>query len=194
MFAPKPIRTERLLLRAYKKTDARAMFEAIDESRAHLSQWLEWPPEIKRVADLEYSCETAAADWSYGRDFRVGIFSSDGKRYFGHCGLHYPDWDVRSLEIGYWLRVSATGHGYMREAVGGLTRFAFDDLKARRVEIRCDPRNIRSSKIAEANGFLLEGRLRNARLTPARELRDTLVYGMTDEDFRSKILKMGSVY
>jgi len=186
MFVPKTVCTERLLLRPLQKSDAWAMFEAIDESREHLGQWLAWPPEIKRAEDLGYSCETTAADWAQGTDFRVAIISGDGKRFLGFCGLHYPDWEVRSLEIGYWMRVSEIGRGYTREAVGGLTRLAFEDLKARRVEIRCDPNNVRSSRVAEANGYLLEGRLRNARLTPAGDLRETLVYGMTDGDYRAK--------
>ena len=181
-----PIRTERLLLRPLRAADAPLCFEAIEESRAHLGQWLAWIPNVRRVADLAYSYESGEFDWAHGIDFRVAIFSADGRRYLGHCGLHYPDWEVRSFEIGYWLRVSATGHGYMREAVGGLTRFAFEELKARRVEIRCDPNNVPSSRVAEMNGYRLEGRLRNARLTPAGDLRDTLVYGMTDGDFHAR--------
>jgi ribosomal-protein-serine acetyltransferase len=183
---PRAIRTERLLLRPLRKSDARLMFEAIEESRAHLSQWLNWIPEIKRADDLQFSCESAALDWEYGTDFRTAIFTADGKRYLGHCGLHYPNWEVRSFEIGYWLRVSAVGQGIMREAVGGLTTYALEDLKARRVEIHCDPNNARSSGVALANGYLLEGRLRDSRLTPAGKLRDTLIYGMTETDFHNR--------
>ena len=183
---PKAMRTKRLMLRPLRKSDARLMFDAIEESRDHLGQWLAWIPDIKRAEDLEFSCESAALDWEYGTDFRVAIFSGDGKRYLGHCGLHYPNWDVRSFEIGYWLQASAVGQGVMQEAVRGLTRYAFEELKARRVEIHCDPNNVRSSGVAIANGYLLEGRLRDARLTPAGTLRDTLIYGMTETDFRAR--------
>jgi RimJ/RimL family protein N-acetyltransferase len=132
------------------------------------------------------SCETAEFDWARGADSRVAILSAETGAYLGHCGLHYPDWDVRSFEIGYWLRESASGHGYMTEAIGGLTRYAFEKLRARRIEIRCDPNNLRSAAVAERNGYTLEGRLRNARLTPEGTLRDTLVYGMTEGDFASR--------
>jgi len=183
---PGAIRTERLLLRPLQKSDARAMFEAIEESREHLGQWLAWIPDITRAADLEFSCENAVTDWEYGTDFRVAILSRDDQRYLGHCGLHYPNWEVRSFEIGYWLRRSAVGQGIMREAVGGLTGYAFDTLKARRVEIHCDPNNVRSGGVAIANGYRLEGRLRDASLTPAGTLRDTLIYGMTEPYYRAR--------
>ena len=57
-----------------------------------------------------------------------------------------------------------------------LTRFAFDRLEARRVEIRMDAGNERSWRVAERVGFRLEGVLRGNSLTPAGELRDTRVY------------------
>jgi RimJ/RimL family protein N-acetyltransferase len=182
---PKEIRTERLVLRPQRKADAAAIFAAIDESRHHLSQWLVWVPEVQSVEDMVPSCETAEFDWARGADFRVAITDAETGAYLGHCGLHYPDWGVRAFEIGYWLRESAVGHGYMTEAVGGLTRYAFETLRARRVEIRCDPNNVRSRRVAERNGYVLEGRLRNARLTPDEHLRDTLVYGMIEGDFAS---------
>lgn len=183
---PEAIRTERLLLRPLKKEDAALVFAAIDESRAHLGRWLAWIPDIRRARDIVPMCETAEFDWARGADFRVAIFTAGGTAYLGHCGLHYPDWDVRAFEIGYWLRESAGGHGYMSEAVGGLTRYAFEQLHARRLEIRCDPTNIRSRRVAERNGYTQEGRLRNARLNPEGNLRDTLVYGMTEGDFAAR--------
>ena len=64
----------------------------------------------------------------------------------------------------------------MAEAVQALTRFAFDRLEARRVEIRMDAGNERSWRVAERAGFRLEGVLRGDSLTPAGELRDTRVY------------------
>lgn len=184
---PREIRTERLVLRPQRKGDAATIFAAIAESRHHLSQWLAWVPEVQSAHDMIPSCETAEFDWARGADFRVAIIDASNGRYLGHCGLHYPNWDVRSFEIGYWLRESAIGQGFMTEAVGGLTAYAFETLKARRVEIHCDPNNFRSSRVAERNGYTLEGRLRNARLTPDGNLRDTLVYGMTEGDWAAHL-------
>ena len=42
------------------------------------------------------------------------------------------------MEIGYWLRKSRWGSGYMIEATNAVSDFAMNMLKANRVEIRCD--------------------------------------------------------
>jgi RimJ/RimL family protein N-acetyltransferase len=52
----------------------------------------------------------------------------------------------------------------MTEAVRAITSIAFDALGARRVEIRCDPSNLKSARVAERAGFTLEGTLHNNEL------------------------------
>jgi RimJ/RimL family protein N-acetyltransferase len=91
------------------------------------------------------------------------------------------DWEVPKFEIGYWCRTRFTGHGYTTEAVRGITAFAFEALGARRVEIRCDSRNLPSARVAERAGFRLEGELRNNEIATDRGLRDTLIYAMVPE-------------
>ncbi len=100
----------------------------------------------------------------------------------GSSGLHRIDWDVPKFEIGYWCRTRFTGRGYVTEAVRGITAFAFGTLGARRVEIRCDSRNLPSARVAERAGFQLEGELRNSEVGTNGELRSTLVYSMIPDE------------
>ena len=83
---------------------------------------------------------------------------------------------MRRFEIGYWVRKSAQGQGYVSEVVAALARMAFEELQARRVEIRMDVNNARSRVVAERCGFELEGILRRDALTVDGEPRDTCVY------------------
>jgi RimJ/RimL family protein N-acetyltransferase len=100
----------------------------------------------------------------------------------GATGLHRMDWSVPRFEIGYWIRRSFEGKGYVSEAVRALTRLAFEALGAERVEIHCGHRNLHSQRVAERCGFVLEGRLRNHRREATGELRDTLVYALLPSD------------
>jgi RimJ/RimL family protein N-acetyltransferase len=179
---PDELRGERLLLRPYRAGDAEALFAAVEESRARLRRWLDWVDDFETVDHARYYVSGATHDWARRRDLFFGLFDAGG-RYLGNAGLHNIDWSLRSFEIGYWLRDGAEGHGYAQEAVRRLTRFAFDDLAANRVEIRCDPRNERSRRVAERLGFLYEGCLRNSRQDPAGRPRDTLVYALVPGDF-----------
>lgn len=95
----------------------------------------------------------------------------------GLSGMHHINWTVPAVEIGYWVRTSMAGQGYVTEAVRTITRFAFDVLGAQRVEIRCDERNERSAAVARRAGFTLEGILRNERRHHlSQELRNTMVF------------------
>jgi RimJ/RimL family protein N-acetyltransferase len=92
------------------------------------------------------------------------------------------DWAVPRFEIGYWVRRSCKGKGYVTEAVQALVQLAFKKLGAERVEIHCSHLNEPSQRVAERCGFALEGRLRNHKREPDGELRDTLVYALVAGD------------
>jgi RimJ/RimL family protein N-acetyltransferase len=179
---PGELRSERLVLRPYRMGDAEALFAAVEESRERLRRWLDWVDDFETLDHARYYVSGAQHDWARRRDLFFGLFDAGG-RYLGNAGLHNVDWSIRSFEIGYWLRDGAEGRGYAQEAVRRLTRFAFEDLGANRVEIRCDPRNERSRRVAERLGFPFEGCLRNSRQDPEGRPRDTLVYALVPRDW-----------
>lgn len=179
---PREIVTERLVLRPYDDTDAGPLIDAIDESRTELNAWMAWAPTMRRPDDPHRLFQRGRENWAAGTDFGLGIFQRDTGRYLGGTGLHRPDWDVPSIEIGYWMRTSETGKGYVREAVNGLTRLGFGTLGMRRMVVTCAATNTRSRTVAEATGYVLEGRLRHHDRLPSGDLRETLVYALIDTD------------
>jgi RimJ/RimL family protein N-acetyltransferase len=62
------------------------------------------------------------------------------------------------------------------EAVTAMTRLAFDDLRAERVEIRVDTNNVASWRVAERAGYTLEGVVRREGRTTSGALRDLRLY------------------
>ena len=62
------------------------------------------------------------------------------------------------------------------EAVIGIKDFALQVIGARRVEVRCDPANVKSANVAERAGFTLEAELRDEMTNPDGSVRNTLVY------------------
>jgi len=97
-------------------------------------------------------------------------------RFIGYCGLERIDWALRGFEIGYWMRTSSTGKGYMTEAVKALESHVFEHCGCRRLMICCDALNERSAAIPKRLGFELEGILRNERLNVFGEPQDTMVW------------------
>jgi RimJ/RimL family protein N-acetyltransferase len=179
------LRGERVLVRPFRADDAEALRAAVDESREHVRPWLPFADAHQTVEETRDWIIHGIAHWLLRESFGCGIWEAqDGGRFLGGVGLHIRDWDAGSFEIGYWLRASAEGHGYMAEAVRLLADFAFAGLAANRVEIRCDARNRRSAGVAERLGFVREGLLRNCIRRPDGTLRDTLVFALTPDDPR----------
>jgi RimJ/RimL family protein N-acetyltransferase len=178
------LRGERVLLRLYRAEDAPEVFAAINESRERVKVWLPWAADgHKTLADTEEFVQGVARDWEERRQFAFGIWDAETGRYLGGAGYHIRDLDVPYFELGYWIRDGAVGKGYIREAVRLQTTYAFEQMGANRVEIRCDARNDRSRRIPEGLGFQLEGRLRNEARHTDGELRDTLLFALTPEDY-----------
>lgn len=115
---------------------------------------------LPSVEETEERVRRAYAKFLLREDLRLYMFQKSSGRFVGSTGLHFINWDVGRFEISYWIRTSESGQGLVTEAVHGIVRWASIHLNARRIEIRCDARNLRSRKVAERAGFHLEAVLR----------------------------------
>jgi RimJ/RimL family protein N-acetyltransferase len=176
------LRGERVIVRPYRESDAQALFEAVTESRDHLRPWLPFADAHQTVEESRDWIIHQLANWLLREDMTVGVWEKANQRYLGGSGLHPRNWQSRYFEIGYWLRASATGQGFMTEAVRLLTAYAFNQLSATRLEIRCDERNGPSAAIARGLGFVQEARLRHDRTAADGTLSNTLIFALLPTD------------
>jgi len=172
-----PIETERLVLRAPSIEMAHAIQEAIEESFAELHPWMPWAVQLQTHDETLAFLERSQRQFESGENFLILGFLREGGRFALGSGLHPRVPDVPSFEIGYWCRTTLQGQGLVGEAVKAIARAGLIDLGARRLEIRCDARNLRSLRVAERAGFELEATLRNERRANDGTLSDTLVFG-----------------
>jgi RimJ/RimL family protein N-acetyltransferase len=180
---PTVLRGERVILRRLEDEDAEALFEAVDESRERLALWMLWERTHLSVTDSLLYIRQSQADWSRRSRLPVGIFESTSGRLVGVSGLERIDWIVRSFEAGYWLRTGAEGNGYTQETVRLVTSLAFDRLDANRVDLRMDPRNHRSERVAQRAGFEFEGTLRNVSIDWTGAPADRHIYALTPDAY-----------
>src|SRR5690348_934630 len=178
------LRGERVLVRPYRESDAPDLYDAIVESREHLRPWLPFADQHQTVDESRDVIVRGMATWLLREDMMVGLWDALTGRYVGSSGLHPRDWDAGVFEIGYWIRQSVEGRGYVTEAVRLQTDFAFAQLGANRVFIRCDARNTRSAAVPRRLGFAQEALLRNDMRDLTGALRDTLVFALIPSDPR----------
>ncbi len=173
---PEQIETARLLIRAPREGDGSEINAAIRETYADLHTWMEWASYMPEVEETEQRQAGARVQFLAGEDFNVRAYLKTTGALALCAGLHPLHWQVPSFEIGYWCRATCQGQGYVTETVQALTRIGFEVFGARRIEIRCDARNLRSRRVAERAGYALEATLVNERVAPDGALRDTLIY------------------
>ena len=173
---PDAFGTERLLIRSPMPGDGPELDAAVRGSMEDLPPWMPWPAEHGTVEDSEASARGARVRFLERTELRMHLWLKETGTLVGGSGLHRIDWEVPKFEIGYWCRTGMTGRGYVTEAVRGIAAFAFDVLGAQRVEIRCDPLNRPSARVAGLAGFSLEGELRNDARATDGTLRNTLVF------------------
>ena len=180
---PTDIETPRLRLRPPTPDDAAALLQAVTTSLPALKEWMAWATDAYGMAEAVAFCNwKSAADASGGAPTELPLLitrKADGA-LVGGSGYHNILWPEPRFEIGYWLRTDCTGHGYATEAARALTRFAFDTLGARRVEIRMDARNRRSWAVAERLGFARKGTFAARRDEDAERQRETRIYALED--------------
>lgn len=175
---------ERVIVRPYRVEDAEALQAAVAESREHLRPWLPFADAHQTVEESRDFIIRCTANWLLRDNFSLSIWSRETGAFLGGVGAHIRDWDIRWFEIGYWLRASAAGHGYMTDAARLVADYLLDHLGAQRVEIRCNALNTHSAAVARRLGFTQEGHLRNVRLGPESIPMDTLIFSRIPTDPR----------
>ncbi len=183
---PEVLATDDLWLMAPQTVEGDAVMlnYTVISSLPHLRPWMHWAHEQPTVEQSEAIVRRMKAQFLTREHLGYFLYErgADGSRgaLIGGAGLVRLDWLLRRFEIGYWLAPTATGRGLASQAVVALTRLAFDGLRARRVEIRTDARNLASRAVAERCGFQLEGVLRNDALGVDAELTDTCIFGLIE--------------
>ncbi|MEC1679407.1 GNAT family protein [Bacillus mojavensis] len=177
---PLQLETERLILRAPHQTgDGKIVNQAIRDSFNELKAWLPFAQELPTVEETEINLRNAHINFLKRESFRFLIFDKASNNFIGITSLQRIDWTIPKCEIGYWVNTKFGGNGYMTEAVKKLATFGLHHIKFRRIEIRCESRNLKSRAIPEKLGFVFEGTLRNDDLSAdGRNLTDTCFYSI----------------
>ena len=179
------IETERVVLRCWNPEDAPLLREAIDASLEHLRPWMPWvhaePEDLNiKIARLR----RFRGNFDLDIEYVYGIFDRQEQEVLGGTGFHTRVGEG-ALEIGYWIHADHINQGLATEVSAALTKVAFDINKVSRVEIHCDPENVRSSRVPEKLGYVKEGVLRQRVATHEGELRDSEIWTMLAKEYLS---------
>jgi len=152
---PESINAKRIVLLKRSHEHDEQMWQAIEESRQFLREYLFWVDKQKSLDDVIKSTDMFEKEWEDDKEWAYDIFTVDDFKLVGCVGPHNIEFLNQSAELGYWLRLSETRKGYMTEAVLALEEQLFK-AGMHRVTICCDINNYASANVAKRAGYKLE--------------------------------------
>ena len=182
------IETARLVIRCWEPADAPLLKAAVEENLEHLRPWMPWIKD--EPTDLQAkiaSMRRFRGNFDLGQDFIYAVFDVDESYVIGGTGLHTraeltaPEFSAR--EIGYWVHKDHTNQGLATEITAALTKVAFEVDQVDRVEVRCEPQNVRSAAVPRKLGFQHEATLARRLKTTAGEPRETMIWTLFAGDY-----------
>lgn len=176
---PTEFTSERLLLRCYQLSDSAMYYQMLRDNWDHLYEFLpSFLVTMRGEEDIKAWFERQHAEWEALNLFIFGVWEKVTGLYIGESYLANPDWDVPRIEVGYFLVKECIGKGYATESANATIRYAFEQLKAVRIDLRCNADNTASIQVAKRCGFTQEGCFRQHHRKKDGALVDMLWYGL----------------
>lgn len=177
------IETERTVLRCWQPQDAPLLSAAIEASLDHLREWMPWAmTEPKSLEERVGYLRRMRAAFDRDEEYVYGVFNQDESVVIGGTGLHGRK-EGSCLEIGYWIHAGYINQGLATEISAALTKVAFILHGVDWMEMRCDPRNVRSASVPRKLGYTHDTTLRQRRTTPQGNREGTMIWSLFADEF-----------
>lgn len=179
-----PIKTDRLLLRAYTEEDLDDVHDI--QSRPEVARYLYWGTRDREQAREALRLKIAASALrEEGENLTLAVELPGTGKVIGDVLLIWVSREHRQGEIGYIFHPDHGGHGYATEAAEVMLRLGFEGLGLHRVIGRLDGRNTASARVLERLGMRREAHFVQNEVVKG-EWTDELVYAMLADEWSAR--------
>jgi [ribosomal protein S5]-alanine N-acetyltransferase len=130
------------------------------------------PVPAKHVSETESFINESRKNMKDGKELVLGILAKETEEFLGIVGLHKID--TVHPELGVWLKKSAHGQRYGREAVHAVKEWADRHVRYDYILYPVDRANVASRKIPEALGGMVHAEY--TKSTPSGATLNTVEY------------------
>jgi len=171
-------------VRLIEKDDLKNYYELIDRNRKRLEDFFAGTVALtKTLKDTKHHLADVVAKIKLKINYPFVVTDDTTGMIIASIQVKGVDWMVPKAELGYYIDAAYEGKGITTRATSLIIAYAFDELKLNKLYIRTHKENMPSVRIAEKNGFVLEGIIRSDYKTTSGTLVDLLYYGLLKEEF-----------
>ncbi|MDJ0725916.1 MAG: GNAT family N-acetyltransferase [Prochloraceae cyanobacterium] len=138
------IESDRLILLPISLKYQEVIFQEFTDEITRLM----YPNTPKNIQETEDFIKKSIRQRNNQTDLVLTIFKKDNQEFLGNCGVHKIDTDTP--ELGIWLKKSAHGNNFGKEAIHSLKNWADRNLNHQYLLYPVDRKNIPSRKIPES--------------------------------------------
>jgi [ribosomal protein S5]-alanine N-acetyltransferase len=147
------IRTERLIIRKFRRDDADDVFTF--GSRQEIAEYEPWNP-LESRKDAVRILEFNEIKYSEDREFDLALYHQSDRRVIGVIGFPHIDYEHGWGEIGFLVSPAYWNRNIATEAVLAFSAHAFGPMKLHRLEAVCMTENAGSNRVLQKSGFIFE--------------------------------------
>jgi [ribosomal protein S5]-alanine N-acetyltransferase len=170
------------IINPLNSNDAKQLNQFIFENSERLKRY--FPVTLLSNATLEKSMEYIAiknTEINEKTNFTYAIRDKNNQEIAGLIILKKIDWDKKQGEFAYCIGSQFEGQGLTSFAVAEMTKFAFEELNLKILQIMAHKTNLGSIKVAENNSFVWQRTALN-EFTPTNEAPlDMELYELNNE-------------
>ncbi|ENH96059.1 GCN5-related N-acetyltransferase [Gracilibacillus halophilus YIM-C55.5] len=171
--------TGRLCLRKLTLADLDDVFNFC--SNPKVAEPMTWETNKTKEVTHEF-LKSVVNGYEKGESAEWAIVWKTNQRVIGVVAIINWSNTHKSIEVGYFLSESYWAQGIVTEALIKVIQYGFSELKANRIEGRCDIHNVGSQKVLKKVGMTYEGTLRKNEFIKG-EFRDTQIYSILADEF-----------
>lgn len=171
-------------LRFLEEKDLENYYALIDANRKRLEDFFAGTvAQTKSLHDTRVHLNDILLKTAQGNYFPFIVMDNLTGKIIASLQVKNVDWSIPKAEIGYYTDSGYAGKGIASRATGMIVDYCFREKKFNKLFIRTHVANVPSIKVAQNNGFRLEGTIRSDYKTTSGQVVDLLYYGLLKEEY-----------
>ncbi|MFI5171990.1 MAG: GNAT family N-acetyltransferase [Chitinophagales bacterium] len=174
---------ENYFIRLVHQSDLHDYFNLIDRNRKRLETFFAGTVALtKNIEATKIHLDDIISKQTIGNFYSFVVIEKNSGNIIGSIQIKSLDWNIPKGEIGYYIDEAYEGKGITTKAVAKIIEYGFQNLKLAKLFLRANSENKGSVKVAEKNGFEVEGKLRKDYKTTSGVLVDLTYYGLLNPE------------